>query len=51
MALLRPVDRRFERFMRNPLSVRAAMAVIVTATVASVLIGGVVISRSRSSRS
>src|SRR5690349_25159749 len=44
MARLRPVERRFERFMRNPLSVRAAMAVIVTATVTSVLIGGVVIS-------
>jgi voltage-gated potassium channel len=37
------VERRFEAFMRQPLSVRKAMAVIVSATVVSVLIGGVVI--------
>jgi voltage-gated potassium channel len=43
MARLHPVERRFAAFMREPLSVRKAMAVIVTATLASVLIGGVVI--------
>jgi hypothetical protein len=43
MARIRPVERRFEAFMREPLSVRKAMAVIVSATVASVVIGGVVI--------
>ena len=43
MAWFHPVERRFTAFMREPLSVRAAMAVIVSATLASVLIGGVVI--------
>ena len=37
------VERRFESFMRTPLSVRRAMAVIVTATLVSVIAGGVVI--------
>ena len=37
------VRRRLEAFVRDPLSVRKAMAVIVAATVASVLIGGVLI--------
>jgi voltage-gated potassium channel len=44
MARFHPVERRFAAFMRQPLSVRKAMAVIVSATLASVLIGGVVIS-------
>ena len=43
MAWFHPVERRFTAFMREPLLVRAAMAVIVSATLASVLIGGVVI--------
>jgi len=43
MARLSPVERRFAAFSRTPLSVRSAMAVIVTATLVSVLIGGVVI--------
>ena len=43
MARLHPVERRFAAFMREPLSVRKAMAVIVSATLASVLVGGVVI--------
>src|SRR5262245_4578260 len=42
-ASFHPVERRFEAFMLTPLSVRNAMAVIVTATLASVVIGGVVI--------
>ncbi|RZU51737.1 ion channel [Krasilnikovia cinnamomea] len=37
------VERRFAAFMRTPLSVRAAMAVIVSATVVSVLAGGILI--------
>jgi voltage-gated potassium channel len=40
MPNLRVVERRFAKFMRQPLSVRMAMAVIVTATVASVFVGG-----------
>src|SRR5262249_55877914 len=44
MISFRPVERRFERFMRKPLSVRSAMAVIVSATVASVVVGGLIIS-------
>ena len=43
MARYRPVERRFEAFMRTQLSIRNAMAVIVTATVASVVLGGVAI--------
>ena len=37
------VRRRFEAFRRAPLSVRSAMAVIVAATLVSVLVGGVLI--------
>lgn len=37
------VRRRFEAFVRDPLSVRKAMAVIVVATLASVVVGGVLI--------
>jgi voltage-gated potassium channel len=37
------VMRRFDAFRRGPLSVRRAMAVIVAATLASVLVGGVLI--------
>ncbi len=37
------VQRRFEAFRRAPLSVRNAMAVIVAATVVSVVLGGVLI--------
>ncbi|MEV0799235.1 potassium channel family protein [Kribbella sp. NPDC050281] len=37
------VMRRFEAFKRAPLSVRKAMAVIVAATLVSVLVGGVLI--------
>ena len=37
------VMRRFEAFRHNPLSVRKAMAVIVAATLVSVLVGGVLI--------
>jgi voltage-gated potassium channel len=37
------VVRRFEMFRRAPLSVRNAMAVIVAATLVSVLVGGVLI--------
>ena len=37
------VRRRLEAFLRNPLSVRGAMGVIITATVVSVLVGGVLI--------
>jgi voltage-gated potassium channel len=43
MARFHPVEHQFETFMRKPLSVRKAMTVIVTATIASVVIGGVVI--------
>ena len=43
MTRLHPVERQFEAFLRKPLSVRKAMAVIVTATIVSVLIGGLVI--------
>jgi voltage-gated potassium channel Kch len=34
------VERRFDAFMRRPLSVRKAMGVIVAATLASVVVGG-----------
>jgi voltage-gated potassium channel len=37
------VRRRLEAFLRDPLSVRKAMAVIIAATVVSVLFGGVLI--------
>ncbi|GAB3046519.1 hypothetical protein GCM10027053_00120 [Intrasporangium mesophilum] len=35
------VERRFDAFMRTPLSVRKAMGVIVAATLVSVVVGGV----------
>jgi voltage-gated potassium channel len=41
MARLNPVERQFASFMRQPLSVRKAMAVIATATLVSVIVGGV----------
>jgi voltage-gated potassium channel len=37
------VRRRYEAFRRAPLSVRRAMAVIVAATLGSVMVGGVLI--------
>ena len=37
------VERRFDAFMSTPLSVRKAMAVIVSATVVSVIVGGALI--------
>ena len=37
------VRRRFEAFRRNPLSVLRAMAVIIVATLVSVMVGGVLI--------
>lgn len=37
------VERKFAKFLRQPLSVRQAMGVIVTATIMSVVIGGVII--------
>ena len=37
------VRRRLEAFLREPLSVRNAMAVIIAATAVSVLFGGVLI--------
>ena len=40
MARLNLVERRFQAFMRTPLSVRKAMAVIVAATLVSVFAGG-----------
>jgi voltage-gated potassium channel Kch len=43
MARFRVVERQFEAFLRTPLSVRKAMGVIVSATVVSVLLGGVLI--------
>ena len=42
MARMNVVERRFEAFMRTPLSVRKAMAVIVAATLVSVFLGGAV---------
>jgi voltage-gated potassium channel len=42
-AAFRLLEHRFETFWRAPLSVRKAMGVIVTATVASVVVGGVLI--------
>ena len=43
MARFGLVERQFASFLRKPLSVRKAMAVIVTATVVSVVLGGVLI--------
>jgi voltage-gated potassium channel len=43
MARLNLVERRFEAFLRTPLSVRKAMAVIVSATFVSVFVGGFLI--------
>jgi voltage-gated potassium channel Kch len=43
MARISLVERRFAAFLRTPLSVRSAMGVIVTATVVSVVLGGVLI--------
>jgi len=43
MTRFHAVEGRFEAFLRKPLSVRKAMGVIVTATIVSVAIGGVVI--------
>jgi voltage-gated potassium channel len=43
MAGFNLVERQFAAFLRTPLSVRKAMAVIVTATALSVLLGGVLI--------
>ena len=37
------VRRRLDAFLRNPLSVRSAMGVIIAATVVSVVVGGVLI--------
>ena len=37
------VRRRLDAFLRNPLSVRSAMGVIIAATAVSVLVGGVLI--------
>lgn len=43
MARSNVVERRFEAFLRTPLSVRMAMGVIVSATVVSVFLGGFLI--------
>jgi voltage-gated potassium channel len=43
MARLNVVERRFEAFLRTPLSVRMAMGVIVSATLVSVFLGGFLI--------
>lgn len=43
MARRRIVERRFSAFMHSPLSVQRAMTAIVTATVVSVILGGVLI--------
>src|SRR5262245_44463976 len=43
MARFKLVERQFSAFLRTPLSVRKAMAVIVTATVVSVVVGGALI--------
>jgi voltage-gated potassium channel Kch len=43
MARANLVERQFQAFLRTPLSVRKAMAVIVTATLVSVIIGGALI--------
>jgi voltage-gated potassium channel Kch len=44
MARLNPIERRMERFLREPLSVRNAAGVIVIATVVLVIGAGVLIS-------
>jgi hypothetical protein len=44
MARLNPIERRLERFLREPPSVRNAAAVIVIATAVIVVGAGVVIS-------
>jgi len=43
MTRFHAVEGRFEAFLRKPLSARKAMGVIVTATIVSVAIGGMVI--------
>jgi voltage-gated potassium channel len=43
MARTNLVERQFQAFLRNPLSVRKAMTVIVTATLVSVFVGGALI--------
>ena len=43
MARFKVVERQFEAFLRTPLSVRKAMAVIVAATLSSVVLGGALI--------
>jgi voltage-gated potassium channel len=43
MSRFKLVERKFTVFLRTPLSVRSAMAVIVTATLVSVIAGGVLI--------
>ncbi|MFC7495685.1 MULTISPECIES: potassium channel family protein [unclassified Nocardioides] len=43
MSRFRVVERQFTKFLRAPLSVRRAMAVIVTATFVSVVAGGILI--------
>ena len=40
MPKLNPIERRLNRFLRNPASVRGAMGVIAVATVAVVVAGG-----------
>jgi voltage-gated potassium channel len=44
MARLNPIDRRLERFLREPLSVRNAAGVIVVATAVIVVGAGILIS-------
>ncbi|UJP40008.1 potassium channel family protein [Cellulomonas palmilytica] len=43
MSRMHLVERRFAIFLRTPLSIRAAMAVIVTATAVSVVLGGILV--------
>lgn len=43
MARKNLVERRFQKFLRTPLSVRNAMAAIVSATIVTVLVGGILI--------
>ena len=44
MGRLNPIERRIQRFMREPPTIRSAAAVIVSATAAVVVAAGVVIS-------
>jgi voltage-gated potassium channel len=44
MGRLNPIERRLERLMREPPTIQSAAGVIVTATVAVVVVAGVVIS-------